>query len=187
MARDQQLVSFAKVTPLVVHPSTFVLLYKRLAQGKRISEPENSVEILMEYLRPERHRQFGASSEFPAALQRPRLLPISSPSGQEKRPWGAHVQQDPESIPSLSGAGLRSAPPGTSETGGRLELINNRTELSIRPYVIDQKNFLFANMPSGTTASAVIFTLIQTATETAGPVPLSDQAAGANSHTGRGI
>ncbi len=62
--------------------------YKRLAQGKRISEPENSVEILMEYLRLERHRQFGASSEFPAALQRPRLLPISSPSVQEKRPWG---------------------------------------------------------------------------------------------------
>ncbi len=33
------------------------------AQGKRISELENRVEVLMEALRLERHRQFGASSE----------------------------------------------------------------------------------------------------------------------------
>ena len=33
------------------------------AQGKRISELENRVEILMEALRLEQHRQFGASSE----------------------------------------------------------------------------------------------------------------------------
>ena len=48
---------------------------------------------------------------------------------------------------------------------GRLELSNNRAELSIKPFVIDRKNFLFANTPSGATGSAVIFTLIQTAIE----------------------
>ena len=46
---------------------------------------------------------------------------------------------------------------------GRLELSNNRAERSIKPFVIDRKNFLFANTPSGAASSAVIFSLIQTA------------------------
>ena len=32
---------------------------------------------------------------------------------------------------------------------GRLELSNNRAEHSIKPFVIDRRNFLFANTPSG--------------------------------------
>ena len=48
---------------------------------------------------------------------------------------------------------------------GRLELSNNRAERSIKPFVIDRKNFLFANTPSGATSSAVIFSLIQTTIE----------------------
>ena len=48
---------------------------------------------------------------------------------------------------------------------GRLELSNNRAERSIKPFVIDRKNFLFANTPSGATSSEVIFSLIQTAIE----------------------
>ena len=48
---------------------------------------------------------------------------------------------------------------------GRLELSNNRAERSIKPFVIDRKNFLFANTPSGATSSAVILSLIQTAIE----------------------
>ena len=48
---------------------------------------------------------------------------------------------------------------------GRLELSNNRAERSIKPFVIDRKNFLFANTPSGAKSSAVIFSLIQTAAE----------------------
>ena len=47
----------------------------------------------------------------------------------------------------------------------RLELSNNRAERSIKPFVIDRKNFLFANTPSGATSSVVIFSLIQTAIE----------------------
>ena len=48
---------------------------------------------------------------------------------------------------------------------GRLELSNNRAERSIKPFVIDRKNFLFANTPGGAKGSAVIFTMIQTAIE----------------------
>ena len=46
---------------------------------------------------------------------------------------------------------------------GRLEISNNLAERSIKPFVIDRKNFLFANTPKGATASAVMFSMIQTA------------------------
>ena len=49
---------------------------------------------------------------------------------------------------------------------GRLELSNNRAERSIKPFVIGRKNFLFANTPLGAQASAVIYSLIETAKET---------------------
>lgn len=48
----------------------------------------------------------------------------------------------------------------------RLELSNNRAERSIKPFVIGRKNFLFANTPLGAQASAVIYSLIETAKET---------------------
>ena len=51
---------------------------------------------------------------------------------------------------------------------GRLELSNNRAERSIKPFVIDRKNFLFANTPRGVTGSAIsamMFSMIQTAME----------------------
>lgn len=48
---------------------------------------------------------------------------------------------------------------------GRLELSNNRAERSIKPFVIDRKNFLFANTPRGAKASAVMFSMIETAKE----------------------
>ena len=48
---------------------------------------------------------------------------------------------------------------------GRLEISNNRAERSIKPFVIDRKNFLFANTPKGASVSAVMFSLIQTAIE----------------------
>ena len=43
---------------------------------------------------------------------------------------------------------------------------NNRAERSIKPFVIGRKNFLFANTPLGAQASAVIYSLIETAKET---------------------
>lgn len=50
---------------------------------------------------------------------------------------------------------------------GRLELSNNRAERSIKPFVIGRKNFLFANSQLGARGSAVIYSLIETAKETA--------------------
>ena len=46
---------------------------------------------------------------------------------------------------------------------GRLEISNNLGERSIKPFVIDRKNFLFVNTPRGAAASAVMFSIIQTA------------------------
>ena len=46
---------------------------------------------------------------------------------------------------------------------GRLEISNNRAERSIKPFVIDRKNFLFANTPRGAKASAIMFSIIETA------------------------
>jgi transposase len=48
---------------------------------------------------------------------------------------------------------------------GRLEISNNRAERSIKPFVIDRKNFLFTNTPRGAKASAIMFSLIETAKE----------------------
>ena len=48
---------------------------------------------------------------------------------------------------------------------GRLELDNNRSERSIKPFVIGRKNWLFANTPKGAKASAIIYSIIETAKE----------------------
>jgi hypothetical protein len=48
---------------------------------------------------------------------------------------------------------------------GRLELSNNRAERSIKPFVIGRKNWLFANTTKGAKASAVIYSVIETAKE----------------------
>ena len=46
---------------------------------------------------------------------------------------------------------------------GRFELDNNRSERSIKPFVIGRKNWLFANTPLGAHASARLYTLIESA------------------------
>jgi transposase len=48
---------------------------------------------------------------------------------------------------------------------GRLEISNNRAERSIKPFVIGRKNWLFSNTPRGADASAVIYSIIETAKE----------------------
>ncbi len=48
---------------------------------------------------------------------------------------------------------------------GRLECSNNKCERSIKPFVIARKNFLFCNTPSGADASAITFSLVETAKE----------------------
>ena len=48
---------------------------------------------------------------------------------------------------------------------GRLELSNNRGERSIKPFVMGRKNWLFCNKPSGAKASAIVYSVIETAKE----------------------
>jgi pimeloyl-ACP methyl ester carboxylesterase len=48
---------------------------------------------------------------------------------------------------------------------GRLELDNNRSERSIKPFVIGRKNFLFSNTPKGAKASATIYSIVESAKE----------------------
>jgi hypothetical protein len=48
---------------------------------------------------------------------------------------------------------------------GRLELSNNRAERSIKPFVIGRKNWMFSATPKGAKASAVIYSIIETAKE----------------------
>jgi transposase len=48
---------------------------------------------------------------------------------------------------------------------GRLEIDNNRSERTIKPFVIGRKNWLFANTPNGAKASAVIYSIVETAKE----------------------
>ena len=50
---------------------------------------------------------------------------------------------------------------------GRLEISNNRAERSIKPFVIGRKNFLFANTSRGAKASAIIYSIVETAKESA--------------------
>lgn len=48
---------------------------------------------------------------------------------------------------------------------GRLELDNNRSERSIKPFVIGRKNWLFSNTRRGAKASATIYSVMETAKE----------------------
>lgn len=48
---------------------------------------------------------------------------------------------------------------------GRLELSNNRAERSIKPFVIGRKNWLFSNTEKGADASAMFYSIIETAKE----------------------
>lgn len=48
---------------------------------------------------------------------------------------------------------------------GRTELSNNRAERSIKPFVMGRKNWLFCNSVSGAKASAIAFSVIETAKE----------------------
>jgi len=48
---------------------------------------------------------------------------------------------------------------------GNLELSNNRAERSIKPFVMGRKNWMFSKTPEGARASAVIYSVIETAKE----------------------
>ena len=52
---------------------------------------------------------------------------------------------------------------GTFLQDGRIPISNNLYENAIRPFVIDQKNWLFCNTPNGAVASTAIYSIVETA------------------------
>ena len=46
---------------------------------------------------------------------------------------------------------------------GNLQIDNNRAERAIKPFVIGRKNWLFSNTANGAQASAILYSLIETA------------------------
>ncbi|MBX7059633.1 MAG: transposase [Leptospirales bacterium] len=46
---------------------------------------------------------------------------------------------------------------------GELEIDNNLTENAIRPFVVGRKNWLFSCVPAGARASALLYSIIETA------------------------
>ena len=46
---------------------------------------------------------------------------------------------------------------------GRIEISNNKAERAIKPFVIGRKNFLFSKSPKGANASAITYSIIETA------------------------
>jgi len=48
---------------------------------------------------------------------------------------------------------------------GRLELSNNRAERSVKPFVLGRKNWLFSDTVNGANASAMLYSIIETAKE----------------------
>jgi len=46
---------------------------------------------------------------------------------------------------------------------GRIELSNNRAENSIRPFIVGRKNWLFSDTSKGAKASAVVYSIVETA------------------------
>ena len=46
---------------------------------------------------------------------------------------------------------------------GRINIDNNRAERAVKPFVIGRKNWLFSNTPRGAKASAILYSIIETA------------------------
>ena len=47
--------------------------------------------------------------------------------------------------------------------GRSLDISNNPAENAIRPFVVGRKNWLFCDTPKGAEASAIVYTLVETA------------------------
>lgn len=94
-------------------------------------------------------------------------LETSKPLAEEFFAWANSISTMPKSGASIAARYALSQKKYLESylVDGRLEISNNRAERSIKPFVIDRKNFLFANTPRGAKASAVVFSLIETAKE----------------------
>ncbi|MFV0519487.1 MAG: IS66 family transposase, partial [Lachnospirales bacterium] len=74
------------------------------------------------------------------------------PDALPKSPLGKALDYAKKHIPSLKNVLL----------DGRLDVDNNCAERAIKPFVIGRKNFLFSNTAKGATASATLYSIIET-------------------------
>ncbi|HEY5562388.1 MAG TPA: IS66 family transposase [Clostridiaceae bacterium] len=70
-----------------------------------------------------------------------------------KSPLGAALEYSRKLLPSFR----------TFLTDGSLEIDNNGAERAIKPFVIGRKNWLMCNTPKGARASAIIYSIVETA------------------------
>jgi transposase len=79
--------------------------------------------------------------------------------------WANSLHVLPKSLTGKALTYLREQWPYLKEAllHGECEISNNRAERSIKPFVIGRKNWLFSNTATGARASAVIYSVIETA------------------------
>lgn len=137
-----------------------VLLYKRLESGS-FATPEAISHIMTQKFVMEGLSEATAEERYQERLKH------AKPVLDAMLAWANSRTAAPKSALGKAFTYLKEQWPYLTNylKDGRLELSNNRAERSINPFVIDRKNFLFANTPKGATGSAIMFSLIQTAIE----------------------
>ncbi len=108
-------------------------------------------------------RERGLDADARKALRDEKAKPI----WKEFRQWldGALGQVPPKSLTGKALAYTHAQWPRLIRVldDGRIEIDNNRCENAIRPFVLGRKAWLFADTPVGATASARLYSLIETA------------------------
>jgi hypothetical protein len=112
------------------------------------------------------------SSENKFAIRHEMRLKSSKPIMNDFFDWaksvyGKNIMATPKST---TGKALAYMPNQRSKLenvllDGRLEFSSNRAERSIKPFVIGRKNWLFSNTEKGADASAMLYSIIETAKE----------------------
>jgi transposase len=92
---------------------------------------------------------------------------LSKPVFDELYKWVASLNPPPKSVLTAAIVYMRNQREYLARylEDGRLEISNNRAERSVKPFVIGRKNWLFANTPRGAKASAILYSIIETAKE----------------------
>jgi hypothetical protein len=116
------------------------------------------------------NRLFELEREFENMSPKERLearLKLSKPVAEAFFAWAQSVHTPPKLAITRAVTYLRGQREWLMNVylDGRLELSNNRGERSIKPFVISRKNWLFCNSVAGVKASAVAFSIIETAKE----------------------
>ena len=121
-------------------------------------------DFIQQLYRVEREaRERGLVANARKALRDDKAKPI----WQELRQWldGALGQVPPKSLTGKALTYLNTQWPRLIRVldDGRIEVDNNLCENAIRPFVLGRKAWLFADTPAGATASAHLYSLIETA------------------------